>query len=108
MSEAREIGRMYMNAASDVVATIADHSCKTAQVAGNNTMQSFAYLYRLAGAKTGMEAIEISDAYCRNQIGALGLHANNLIDLTLRMRSICLAPSERREADEGASPAHQN
>lgn len=51
MSEAREIGRMYMNAASDVVATIADHSCKTAQVAGNNTMQSFAYLSRLAGAK---------------------------------------------------------
>ena len=105
MSEAREIGRMYMNAASDVVATIADHSCKAAQLAGNNAMQSFAYLARLAGVKTGLEAIEISDACYRNQIGALGLHANNLIDLTLRMRSICLATSVRQEANEGASPA---
>jgi len=29
MTEAREIGRVYMNAASDVVASIADHSRKT-------------------------------------------------------------------------------
>lgn len=108
MTEAREIGRVYMNAASDVVATIADHSRKTVQLAGNNTLQSFAYLARLAGARTGMEAIEVSDAYYRNQIGALGQHANNLIDLTRRMRSICLAPSERQEADEGVLPAHEN
>lgn len=108
MTEAREYGRLYMNAANDAVATIADHSRKTVQLAGNNTLQSFAYLARLAGAKTGMEAIEVSDAYYRNQIGALGQHANNLIDLTRRMRSICLAPFERQEADEGVLPAHES
>ncbi|MET4799744.1 hypothetical protein [Bradyrhizobium sp. LB11.1] len=107
MTEAREIGRLYMNAASDAVAAIADHGRKTAQLAGNNTLQSFTYLARLAGAKTGMETIEVSDAYYRNQLGALGQHANNLIDLTRRMRTICLAPSERQEADEGVLPAHE-
>jgi hypothetical protein len=108
MTEAQTIGRLYVNAASDVVAAIADHSRKTVQLAGNNTLQSFAYLARLAGAKTGMEAIEVSDAYYRNQIVALGQHANNLIDLTRRMRSICLVPSERQEADEGVLPAREN
>ncbi|MEY9178760.1 hypothetical protein ABIG06_000467 [Bradyrhizobium sp. USDA 326] len=108
MTEAKTIGRLYMSAASDVVATVADHSRKTAQLAGNNTLQSFAYLARLASAKTGMEAIEVSDAYYRNQIGALGQHANNLIDLTRRMRSICVAPAERQEGDEGVLPAHES
>jgi hypothetical protein len=109
MTEAREIGRLYMNAASNVVTAIADHSRKTVQLAGNKAFQSFAHLARLAGAKTGMEAIEVSDAYYRNhQIGALGQHANNLIDLTRRMRSVCLAPSERQETDEGVLPTHEN
>ncbi|WP_439361482.1 phasin family protein [Bradyrhizobium sp. DASA03007] len=108
MTEVREIGRVYMNAASDVVASIADHSRKTMQLAGNNTLQSFAHLARLAGAKTAVEAIEVSNAYYRNQIGALGQHANNLIDLTQRMRSICLAPTERQEADKGVLPAREH
>jgi hypothetical protein len=55
-----------------------------------------------------MEAIEVSDAYYRNQLGALGQHANNLIDLTRRMRTICLAPSERLEVDGDVLPTHEN
>ena len=95
MTEAREMGRSYMKAAGAAVATIADHNRKSMQLSGASALRSFEYLARLAGAKTGIEAIEVSDAHYRNQLNALGEYSENLVDLARKMRGICLAPSER-------------
>ena len=95
MTEAREMGRSYMKAAGAAVATIADHNRKSMQLSGTSALRSFEYLARLAGAKTGMEAIEVSGAHYRNQLNALGEYSENLVDLARKMRGICLAPSER-------------
>ena len=77
------------------IATIADHNRKSMQLSGASALRSFEYLARLAGAKTGIEAIEVSGAHYRNQLNALGEYTDNLVDLARKMRSICLAPSER-------------
>ena len=95
MTEAREMGRSYMKAAGAAVATIADHNRKSMQLSGTSALRSFEYLARLAGAKTGIEAIEVSGAHYRNQLNALGEYSENLVDLARKMRGICLAPSER-------------
>jgi hypothetical protein len=84
-----------MKAAGDAVATIADHNRKGMQLSGAIALRSFEYLARLAGVKTGMEAIEVSGAHYRNQLNALGEYTDNLIDLTRKIRSIYLAPLER-------------
>jgi hypothetical protein len=95
MTEAREMGRRYIKAAGTAVATIADHNRKSMQLSGASALRSFEYLARLAGVKTGMEAIEVWGAHYRNQLNALGEYADNLVDLARKMRSICVAPSER-------------
>jgi hypothetical protein len=94
MMETREMGRLYMKAAGNAVATIADHNRKSMQLSGTSALRSFEYLARLAGAKTGIEAIEVSGAHYRNQLSALGEYTDNLVDLARRMRTICLDPSE--------------
>ena len=59
-------------------------------VSGASALRFFDYLTRLSGAKTGMEAIEISGAHYRNQLTALGEYADNVIDFAREMRAICL------------------
>lgn len=98
MTEAREMGRSYMKFAGAAAATIADHNRKSMQLSGASALISFNYLTRLAGAKTGMEAIEVSGAHYRNQLSALGDFTDNFVDLARKMRSICCAPSEREAA----------
>ena len=98
MTEAREVGRSYMKAAGAAAATIADHNRKSMHLSGASALRSFEYLARLAGAKTGMEAIEVSGAHYRNQLDALGEYSANLVDLARKMRGICFAPSEREVA----------
>ncbi len=98
MTEAREMGRLYMKAADAAVTSIADHNRKSMHLSGASAFRSFEYLARLAGAKTGMEAIEVSGAHYRNQLDALGEYSKNLVDLARKMRGICLAPSEREGA----------
>ena len=98
MTEAREMGRSYMKAAGAAVATIADHGRKSMQLSGASALRSFEYLARLAGAKTGIEAIEVSGAHYRNQLNALGEYSDNFVDFARKMRGICLAPSEREGA----------
>ena len=98
MTEARAMGRSYMKAAGAAVATIADHNRKSMQLSGASALRSFEYLTRLAGAKTGIEAIEVSGAHYRNQLKMLGEHTDGLVDLARKMRGICLAPSERERA----------
>jgi hypothetical protein len=84
-----------MNATNAAATTIADHNRKSMHLSGASALRSFEYLARLAGAKTGMEAIEVSGAHYRNQLDALGEYSKNLVDLARKMRGICLAPSER-------------
>jgi len=98
MTEAREVGRLYMNATNAAATTIADHNRKSMHLSGASALRSFEYLARLAGAKTGMEAIEVSGAHYRNQLDALGEYSANLVDLARKMRGICPAPSEREAA----------
>jgi hypothetical protein len=98
MTEAREIGRLYMKAAGTTVTTIADYNRKSMQLSGASALSSLEYLARLAGVKTGMEAIEVSSTHYRNQLNALCEYTDNLIDLAREMRSICLAPSEAKGA----------
>ena len=98
MTEAREVGRLYMNATNAAATTIADHNRKSMHLSGASALRSFEYLARLAGAKTGMEAIEVSGAHYRNQLDALGEYSKNLVDFARKMRGICLAPSEREGA----------
>jgi hypothetical protein len=98
MTEAREMGRLYMKAAGAAVATIADHNRKSMQLSGGSALRSFEYLARLAGAKTGVEAIEVSGAHYRNQLNALGEYTDNVVDLARKMRSICLESSQREGA----------
>ena len=98
MTEAREMGRLYMKAAGAAVATIADHNHKSMQLSGASALRSFEYLARLASAKTGMEAIEVSGAHYRNQLNALGEYTDRLVDLARKMRGMCLDPSEREGA----------
>lgn len=95
MMKSSEMGRVYMNTAGTAVATVADHNCKSIQLSGASALRSFEYLARLAGAKTGMEAIEVSGAHYRNQLTALGEYTDNLVDLARKMRTICLDPSQR-------------
>ena len=73
----------------------ADYNRRSMRVSGASALRSFDYLTRLAGAKTGMEAIEISGAHYRNQLTALGEYADNLVGLAREMRAICLDRSER-------------
>src|SRR5690349_2368226 len=89
MTETRERGQLHMRAADAAATTIADHNRKSMQLSGASALRSFEYLGRLAGAKTGMEAIEVSGAHYRNQLNMLGEHTDNLVDLARKMRSIC-------------------
>ena len=100
MTEAREMGRLYMKAADAAVTTIADHNRKSMHLSGASALRSFEYWARLAGAKTGIEAIEVSAAHCRHQLSALGDFTDSLVDLARKMRGICLAPSERGGASQ--------
>jgi hypothetical protein len=95
MMETREMGRLYMKAAGNAVATIADHNRKSMKLSGASAMRSFECLAQLAGAKTGIEVIEFSGAHYRNQLNALGEYTDNFVDLARKMRRMCLDPSER-------------
>jgi Phasin protein len=95
MMETREMGRLYMKAAGNAVATIADHNRKSMKLSGASAMRSFEYVTQLASAKTGIEAIEVSGAHYRNQLNALGEYTDNFVDLARKMRRMCLDPSER-------------
>jgi hypothetical protein len=98
MMETREIGRLYMKAAGNAVATIADHNLKSMKVSGASALRSFEYLAKLAGAKTGIEAIEFSGAHYRHQLNALDDYADCLVDFARKIRRMCLDPSERERS----------
>ena len=85
MMETREIGRLCMNAMSNVAGTIADHNLKSMRLSGDSTLRSFEYMTQLAGARTGLDVIELLGAHCRNQLNVLGCYTGDLVDLVWRM-----------------------
>jgi hypothetical protein len=95
MMDPRGMSLLYKKAAGSTVVAIADYNRRSMRVSGASALRSFDYLTRLAGAKTGMEAIEISGAYYRNQLIALGEYADHFVDLAREMRAISLDRSER-------------
>jgi hypothetical protein len=58
MVRTSETGRLCMNAASNVVGTIADHNFKSMKLSADSTVRSCEYVAQLAGAKTGLELLE--------------------------------------------------
>ena len=86
---------LYKKAAGSTVLAIADYNRRSMQLSGTSALRSLDYVTRLAGAKTGIEAIEISSAHYRNQLTALAEYADQLVDLARQMRAICLDRSER-------------
>lgn len=97
--DTRDISRFYMKTASTAVGAIADYNLKSMKLAGASALRSFEYLSQLAGAKTGMEAIEVSGAHYRNQLSALGDRTDDLVDFARKMRMMCLDSAKR----EGSS-----
>jgi hypothetical protein len=97
MMDSREMSRLYKEAAGNTVATIAGYNRRSMQVSGASALKSFEYLTRLAGAKTGIEAIELSGEHYRNQLNVFGEYTDNLVDFARKMRTICLKPSEAAE-----------
>ena len=53
MMETREMGRSYMKAAGNAVATIADHNRKSMKLSGASALRSFEYLAQLLARKLG-------------------------------------------------------
>jgi len=100
--ETREIGRLCMNAMSNVAGTIADHNLKSMRLSGDSTLRSFEYMTQLAGARTGLDVIELSGAHCRNQLNVLGCYTGDIVDLVWRCRGTWQNPSERERLWQAA------
>jgi hypothetical protein len=96
MTKTSELGRLCMNAASNVAGAIADHYLKNMQLSGDNALRSFEYMARLAGATTGLEAIELSGAHYRRQLNVLDCYTGNLIALVCKMSSELVEPFKAR------------
>ncbi len=95
MMETGEIGRLCMNAASNVAGTIANHNLKSMRLMGDSALRSFEYLTQLA-AKTGLDVIQLSGAHYRNQLNLLGCCNGNLVDLVCEMRKDVTEPFRTR------------
>ena len=94
--ETRETGRLYMNAASNVAGTIADHYRKSMTLSCARALRSCEYIAQLAGAKTASEVIEFSGAHYRNQLNLLGGYADNLVGLVFEMSKDVAEPFRTR------------
>jgi len=96
MMETREMSRLYMNAASNVAGTIADHNRKSMTLSSASALRSCEYIAQLAGAKTASEVIEFSGAHYRNQLNLLGGYADNLVGLVCKMPKDVAEPFRTR------------
>ena len=92
MMETREMGRLCMHAASNVVGTIADHNLKSMRLSIANTLRSFEYAAQLAGAKTGAEVMELSSAHCLDQLNVLRCCFDDIVDLVCKTTTDAARP----------------
>jgi len=96
MMEAREIGRLGMNVASNVAGSIVDHNLKSMRLSDDMLLMSFEYITQLAGAKTGRDVIELSSAHCRNQLNVMSCYTSNLLDLVCKLPRVVAEPVRTR------------
>ncbi len=96
MMETREMGRLYMSAASKVAGTIAAHNHKSMTLSCASTLRSCEYMAQLAGAKTASDVIEFSGAHYRNQLNLLGGYADNLVGLVYKLPKDVAKPFRTR------------
>ena len=92
MMETREIGRLCMHAASNVVGTITDHNLNSMKLSIANTRRSFEYAAQLARAKTGAEVMELSSAHCLNQLNVMRCCRDRLVDLICKTTTDAARP----------------
>ena len=92
MIETREMGRLYMHAASNVVVTIADHNLNSMKLSIADTLRSFEYAAQLACAKTGAEVMELSSAHCLNQLNIMRCCRDSLVDLLCKTTTDAAEP----------------
>ena len=87
------MGQLYMKAASNVTRAIADYNLKSMKLSVDSALTSFEYVARLAGSKTGLEMIECSGVYYRNQLNVLADYTDDLVDLASKMRKMWQDPT---------------
>jgi len=104
MTKASEMGRLCMNAASNVAGTLAEHNLKSMKLSSNGTRRALEYVAQLVGAKTAREVIELSGAHCRGQLNVLGCHTGNLIALVYKIPSDVAQPFRARPVVASCDP----
>src|SRR4051812_27660941 len=92
MTETREMGRLCMHAARNVVGTIAGHNLKSMKLSIAHTMRSFEYAAQLARAKTAAEVMELSSAHYLSQLNVVRSCFDNHIDLVCKTTTDAAAP----------------
>jgi hypothetical protein len=71
MMESREMSRLYLQSARNVVGVVADHAVKSLNLSIASTLSSFEYALQLARAKSGREVMELSAAHYLNQLNVM-------------------------------------
>ena len=92
MMESREMGRLCMQSASNVVGTVADHNLKSLNLSIASTLRSFEYVLQLARAKTGAEVMELSSAHYLNQLNVMRCCRDRLLDLICKTTTDAARP----------------
>jgi len=92
MMQTREMRRLCMHAASNVVGTIADHNLKNMKLSIDSTLRSLEYAAQLAGAKTGVEVMEFSRAHYLDQSNVMRCCFENLADLVCKTTTDAARP----------------
>ena len=108
MTKTSEMGRLCMNAASNVAGTIADHNLKSMKLSGDSTRRALEYVAQLAGAKTALEMIELSGTHFRSQLKVLGCRTGNLTALVYKMPSDVAEPFRTRPVVASCHPLTVN
>src|SRR3954463_15241318 len=91
MMESREMSRLYLQSARNVVGVVADHAVKSLNLSIASTLSSFEYALQLARAKSGREVMELSAAHYLNQLNVMRCSHDCHLDFHLQDRDGCSA-----------------
>ena len=92
MMKSREMRRLCMQSASNVIGTVADHNIKSMKLSIASTLRSFEYALQLARAKTAAEVMELSSAHYLNQLNVMRCCRGRLVDLICKMTTDAAGP----------------